>query len=83
MAKYFVFGFEGSFWQICKVVRYEKPSFPSYIIEIMNFQHSILAHFAHFFSANRPNIEWDTLTAFSFKTKFDSSKETGTNFRQL
>ena len=41
MAKYFVGGFEGTLWQICKILRYEKPyflNFPSYIIEIMNFQ---------------------------------------------
>ena len=41
MAKYFVGGFEGTLWQICKILRYEKPyflNFPSNIIEIMNFQ---------------------------------------------
>ena len=39
------FGFEGSFWQILKILGYEKPYFPSYGIEIVNFQPPILAHF--------------------------------------
>ena len=36
-------GFEGSFCQICQILRYEKPYFQSYIIEIINFQPSIFA----------------------------------------
>ena len=36
-------GFEGSFCQIRKIVKHEKPYFPSYIIEIVNFQPHIHA----------------------------------------
>ena len=38
-----------SFWQIPKILRYQKPYFPSYIIEIVNFQPPILAHFCPLF----------------------------------
>ena len=58
--KIICFGFEGSFWQIRKILRCEKPYFPSYISEIVNFQPpSILAHFCPLFLNKCNSLDWN------------------------